>query len=95
MARSRVSDADRKFGQYLGEYLRDVRIRAKLSAQQVAEASSLSIDTVRSIETGRIKAPSFFTVSHIASALGIGLDQIRDAIEAKQAGDGREHNQVE
>lgn len=93
MARSRVSDADREFGQHLGEYLRDVRTSAKLSAQQVAEASSLSIDTVRSIETGRIKAPSFFTVSHIASALGLGLDQIRDAIEVKQGGDESDHIQ--
>lgn len=86
MARSPVSDADREFGQRLGKYLRGVRVEAKLSAQQVAEASSLSIDTVRSIETGRVKAPSFFTVSHMASALGLGLDQIRDAIEPRQRG---------
>lgn len=92
MVRSPVSDADGEFGQRLGEYLRDVRTRAKLSAQQVAEASSLSIDTVRSIETGRVKAPSFFTVSRIASALDLGLDQIRDAIEAKQGGHEDDHN---
>lgn len=87
MPRTRVTDADREFGQFLGQYLRDTRMAANLSARKVADASSLSIDTVRSIETGRIKAPSFSTVCHIASTLGLGLDEIRKAIEAKQGCD--------
>ena len=86
MPRQRVSDADKAYGERLGRYLRTLRTEMNRSAQQVAEASELSIDTVRSIETGRIAAPSFLTVSRIATALGVGLDQIRRAVEGQGIG---------
>lgn len=80
MPRERVSALDRARGERLGAYLREARLRRDCSAQDVAEASKLSIDTVRSIETGRTTAPSFQTVVRIADCLELGLDDIREAI---------------
>ena len=82
MARRSVSDEDREFGRRLGAAFRDARNLAGMSAQTVASVSELSIDTVRSIETGRTASPSFITVAKIADALDLSLDQIRDVIRA-------------
>lgn len=81
MPRPPVSEVDRAYGRRLGQHLREVRTSKGYSAQRVAELSELSIDTVRSIETGRIAAPSFKTVARISAALGLKLDDLRSAIE--------------
>lgn len=86
MARSAVSDSDRVYGQRLGAYFRELRVQRGRSAQQVAEAAGLSVDTVRSIETGRIKSPSFVTVARIAAALDVGLDEVRGTIGFEPGG---------
>lgn len=62
----------------LGEVLRDARRSAALSAQAVAEASGLSIDTVRSIESGRTASPTFITVARLASVLKVSLDRLSE-----------------
>lgn len=63
----------------LGDVLRDARRSAGLSAQTVAEASGLSIDTVRSIESGRTASPAFNTVARLASVLKVSLDRLSEA----------------
>ena len=68
----------------LGEVLRDARRSAGLSAQSVAEASGLSIDTVRSIESGRTAAPAFNTVARLASVLKVSLDRLSEATRADE-----------
>ncbi|MFV0432933.1 MAG: helix-turn-helix domain-containing protein [Leucobacter sp.] len=78
MVRPRISEEEKELGRRLGAALRDARRTAGQSAQTVAGTSGLSIDTVRSIETGRTAAPSFITVVRIADALGVSLDQLRD-----------------
>ncbi|WP_308195886.1 helix-turn-helix domain-containing protein [Microbacterium aurugineum] len=85
MARRHVSDEDREVGRRLGAALRNARNVAGMSAQTIASLSDLSIDTVRSIETGRTASPSFITVSKIADALGISLDELRDAAPSEDA----------
>ncbi|QKT08003.1 helix-turn-helix transcriptional regulator [Gordonia sp. X0973] len=63
----------------LGAVLRDARKAAGLSAQAVAEASGLSIDTVRSIESGRTASPAFVTVARLAAVLDVSLDSLSGA----------------
>ena len=58
----------------LGEVLCDARRSAVLSARAMVEASGLSIDTVRSIESGRTAYPTFITVARLASVLKVNLD---------------------
>lgn len=80
MTSRRVSQLDRERGAKLGAYLKGTRVRASMSAQELAESTDLSIDTVRSIETGRTLAPSFQTVLRIAEALGVTLEDVKKAV---------------
>lgn len=76
MVRPRVSEEDRISGRVLGARLREMRLQAGISAQALAEASEVSIDTIRSLETGRVAAPSFMTIARIAGALSLSLDEL-------------------
>lgn len=87
MARQRSSREDQRQGQRLGHVLRAARLSEGLSAQALAEAAGLSIDTVRSIENGRTTSPSFFTVVRFAEALDISLERIHS--ELREGGGNR------
>lgn len=69
-----MTSSERERGRRLGALLRAARGDA--SMVEVAERAGLSPETLRKIETGRAPTPSFFTVSALADALGISLDQI-------------------
>ncbi|GAA3129262.1 hypothetical protein GCM10010449_58080 [Streptomyces rectiviolaceus] len=43
---------------------------------EVAASAGLSAETLRKIETGRAPTPAFFTVSALAVALGLSLDEV-------------------
>jgi putative hydrolase of the HAD superfamily len=60
----------------LGRRLQEVRIQAGLTQQALCHEAGLSYSTLTKIERGAIKAPSIFTIRNIASALGIGLDEL-------------------
>ena len=49
-----------------------------------AEASGLSIDTVRSIESGRTVSPAFTTVARLASVLEMSLDRMSEAAQVDE-----------
>lgn len=53
-----------------GEYLRNERIRRKLSMQQVAKRAGVSVSTIVRIELGQVR-PRVDTVEKIEGALGI------------------------
>ena len=36
----------------------------------------MAIDTVRSLESGRVATPAFLTVARLADALGLSLDEL-------------------
>lgn len=60
----------------MGKRLQEMRRSAGLTQQQLCQAANLSFSTLTKIERGAIKAPSIFTVNSIASALGMGLDEL-------------------
>ncbi|HEU4914798.1 MAG TPA: HAD-IA family hydrolase [Candidatus Saccharimonadales bacterium] len=60
----------------LGRRLQAVRVQAGLTQQTLCHQANLSYSTLTKIERGAIKAPSIFTIQSIASALGIGLDEL-------------------
>jgi transcriptional regulator with XRE-family HTH domain len=74
MVRVPLTPAHRERGERLGRLLRDSR--ADRSLADVAGAAGISAETLRKIETGRIPTPAFFTVSALAGALGLSLDQL-------------------
>ncbi|HSX00164.1 MAG TPA: HAD-IA family hydrolase [Patescibacteria group bacterium] len=60
----------------LGRRLQTARLQAGLTQQALCQKASLSYSTLTKIERGAIKSPSIFTIQSIASALGIGLDEL-------------------
>ncbi len=60
----------------LGQVVQEARRRAGLTQQALCQKSGLSYSTLAKIERGAIKAPSVFTIQHIAHTLGISLDQL-------------------
>lgn len=76
MPRPPVPDDAREHGRALGRLLGSARDTDGRSAQEVAQAARLSVDTLRSLESGRVPTPSFLTVSRIAGALALSLDEL-------------------
>ena len=60
----------------LGKRLQSMRRRAGMTQQQLCQAANLSFSTLTKIERGAIKSPSIFTISAIAGALNMGLDEL-------------------
>jgi transcriptional regulator with XRE-family HTH domain len=82
MGRRELRSSDRVHGRRLGAQLAKERNRAKLAAQDVAVSADLSVDTVRSLESGRVPTPAFITVARIADALSLSLDDLHRAAQA-------------
>jgi HAD superfamily hydrolase (TIGR01509 family) len=60
----------------LGRRLQSARVTAGLTQQSLCQKAQLSYSTLTKIERGAIKSPSIFTIQSIASALGLGLDEL-------------------
>ncbi len=60
----------------LGRVLAQVRKNAGLTQQGLCHKSGLSYSTLAKIERGAIRAPSVFTIKHLAATLGISLDEL-------------------
>jgi transcriptional regulator with XRE-family HTH domain len=74
MVRPPLTRLERERGERLGMLLREAR--GARSMAEIAAVSGVPAETLRKIETGRIATPAFFTVSALASALGLDLDEI-------------------
>lgn len=61
-------------GKRLGACLRVARGDRKPA--EVAGAASISPETLRKIETGRLATPSFMTIAALAAALGVPLEHL-------------------
>jgi transcriptional regulator with XRE-family HTH domain len=77
MVRPMLTADERERGRQLGAALRAAR--GSRSMVEVAAISGVPIETLRKIETGRIPTPAFFTVAAIADAVGMPLENLRDA----------------
>jgi transcriptional regulator with XRE-family HTH domain len=55
----------------LSRRLRDLRVQAGLTQEQLAARAQLAVATVRKIETGAVVEPGYFTVIALLHALGI------------------------
>jgi HAD superfamily hydrolase (TIGR01509 family) len=60
----------------LARRLQQVRRDNGLTQQELCQKSGLSYSTLAKIERGAIKSPSIFTIQSVASAMGIGLDEL-------------------
>lgn len=71
-----TSSEDREHGRRLGVLIAARRQERRRSAPELARDSSVAIDTVRSLESGRVATPTFLTVARLADALGLSLDEL-------------------
>ena len=62
----------------LGRILAERREGSERSAAEIARASNVSLDAVRSLENGRVPTPSFLTIARLAGVLGISLDDLHE-----------------
>lgn len=60
----------------LGKRLQLCRLDAGLTQQQLCQLANLSFSTLTKIERGAIKSPSIFTITNIAKALNLTLDEL-------------------
>ncbi|HSX30417.1 MAG TPA: HAD-IA family hydrolase [Candidatus Saccharimonadales bacterium] len=60
----------------LGRVLQLARKSAGLTQQGLCQKSGLSYSTLAKIERGAIRAPSVFTIKHLAATLGVSLDEL-------------------
>jgi transcriptional regulator with XRE-family HTH domain len=67
---------ERNRGRRLGAALRVAR--GDRSMTEVATGSGVSVETLRKIESGRIPTPAFFTVTALAAALDLPLDELAE-----------------
>jgi putative hydrolase of the HAD superfamily len=67
----------------LGRVVQLARKEAGLTQQALCQKSGLSYSTLAKIERGAIKAPSVFTIQHIARTLGISLDNLLQDLPSK------------
>ncbi|KUI21711.1 DNA-binding protein [Mycobacterium sp. IS-1496] len=74
MVRSPLTPQQRAAGKRLGAHLRQARGDRKLV--EVAQAASISPETLRKIESGRLATPAFATVAALAAVLGIPLEDL-------------------
>lgn len=78
MPRQSLTPTELARGRYLGTALRDAR--AERSPSEVSAAASISSETLRKIEAGRVATPAFSTIAALSVVLGISLDELWTAM---------------
>ena len=86
MARRPIAEAERRHGERLGRILAERREGSRRSAAEIARASDVSLDAIRSLEMGRVPTPAFLTVAKLARVLDIGLDELHAQASLPMAG---------
>jgi transcriptional regulator with XRE-family HTH domain len=84
MVRPPLSNAERERGIRLGSALRAAR--GDRTSVEIAASAGVSVEALRKIEHGRVPTPAFFTVLAIAEAVGLPLDELRQAITPELLG---------
>lgn len=88
MGRPRSTRSAIDFGVEIGKRIAVLRSDVELTGDQLARASGVSLDTIRSIEGGRVASPGLLITTRLARALGVSLDEIvlpaLDAIDSRK-----------
>lgn len=83
MVRLPLTPRQREGGRRLGALLREARGERTLN--EVAVAASISPETLRKIETGRMATPAFATVAALSAVLSVPLQELADACTLRDA----------
>lgn len=73
---SREASPHREAADRLGQAIRLRRLSLQLSQQAVADRAGVAYGTIRAIERKAVVDPGVFTISSIASALDVTVDEL-------------------
>jgi DNA-binding XRE family transcriptional regulator len=76
MARKPISEEDQKRSLVLAARIQEKRKQANFTQEDLANASGVCVDTLRAIEAKKVPRPGVFTLSDLAEALGVELDEL-------------------
>src|SRR5690348_4300144 len=82
MSRAELTDEQRDFGRAIAAAIRAARTRAGLTVRQVADKSGLSVDTLRTLEAGRVASPGFALICAVTNAVGADLTAFASEVAA-------------
>jgi transcriptional regulator with XRE-family HTH domain len=68
-------------GVALADRIKELRLAAGISQEQLAYRAGVTISVVRSLEQGTVENPQWFTIRGIARVLGVSLDDLAAAAE--------------
>jgi len=71
MVRHSTSPQEAEFGKRLGRVVRGARESKGWSAPDMAGVAGVSLDAIRSIESGRVASPGFALIVRLAACLDI------------------------
>ena len=74
MARTKVDEKTKERGMSFSQKLKIQREKKKLTQRELSERANIPLDTLRSIENGRVLAPSVFIAADLVHALDGKLD---------------------
>lgn len=60
----------------IGENIRKLRQKKKMSQDRLSKEADLALNTIVKIETGKNPNPTLETLQKIAKALGVSLDEL-------------------
>lgn len=78
------TEDEKQRGRALIEVLIKERNELGLTQEALATRSAIAVDTIRNLEKCKTYNPGFFTVSDIAEALGVALDDLLALHEAQR-----------
>ncbi|GAA2396337.1 helix-turn-helix domain-containing protein [Mycolicibacterium llatzerense] len=84
--RRKLQDFEIAHGKNIGALLAQAREQANRSASEISRDADVSLDAIRSMETGRVPAPGFLTVARLAATLGVSLDTLHAQASASAGG---------
>ena len=74
MARTKVDEKTKERGVSFSQKLKDQRGKKKMTQRELSDRANIPLDTLRSIENGRVLAPSVFIAADLVHALDGKLD---------------------
>ena len=62
----------------IGENIRKYRLRKEMSQDRLSKLADVAFHTIVKIESGDTPNPTIYTVSKIATALGVSIDELME-----------------